>query len=61
MLTAKQVQGYRNNLVGAVRADKTGAEVVIDLTTARKIIDILDEHMTMLETDHYLDNLTAKK
>lgn len=40
--TSKQRQGYRNNLAGAIRLSEDGAYAVLDLATARAILDILD-------------------
>lgn len=40
----KQVQGYRNVLKGYINACTNGSEVVVDLTTAQKIVEILDTY-----------------
>ena len=41
-MTRKQIQGYRNNLKGAVNACDNGATVELDLTTAKKLVEIID-------------------
>ena len=41
-MTRKQIQGYRNNLKGAVNACDNGATVELDLTTAQKLVEVID-------------------
>ena len=41
--SAKQIIGYQSQLKGAVYADRTGAEVTIDLKTAQALIEICQQ------------------
>lgn len=42
-LTIRQMQGYRNNFLGAVRqGNMNGAEVMVDIATARAVLGMLD-------------------
>ncbi len=41
--TDKQVAGYRANLKGAINACDNGAEVTLDITTARALVKICDQ------------------
>jgi len=46
---AMQIMGYRAQVVGAIRSDRTGSEVVLDLTTARAIVEICDQAVLALK------------
>lgn len=41
--TPAQIAGYRAQLKGAVNACDNGAEVTLDLTTAEKLVEIIDQ------------------
>lgn len=38
-----QIRGYRAQLVGAINACTNGAQIELDITTARRIVEILDQ------------------
>lgn len=42
--TYKQIMGYRSVIVAALRANKNGSAVKVDLTTAREVTKILREY-----------------
>lgn len=48
-MTSLQVRGYRAQLVGAINRDRTGAEIALDLTSARKIVELLDQLIKQME------------
>ncbi len=46
--TSRQIAGYRAQVQGALNADRTGAEITIDITTARALVEICDQAMLAL-------------
>jgi len=47
----KQIQGYQSQLKAAITLDKTGAEVTLDLTSAREIVRLLDELISRVRAE----------
>jgi hypothetical protein len=43
MMTRQQMVGYRSILKGAIRQNTNGAEVILDITSARKILELLNQ------------------
>lgn len=41
-MNSRQMQGYRAQLVGAINQCQNGATVELDLTSANKIVELLD-------------------
>lgn len=50
-MNSKQIAGYRSRIVAAINGCADGAYVEIDLTTARKIIEICDQ-LSRIEKNH---------
>lgn len=52
-LTVQQMQGYRNNFLGAVRqGNMNGAEVTVDIATAKAVLGMLDQTIIPAAASH---------
>ena len=50
-MKSNQILGYRNQIVGLIRRDRTGAEITVPLATAEALVKICDE-LARIEKNH---------
>lgn len=54
-MTRMQIIGYRSVLKGAIRLNTDGAEVILDLTSAKKILELLDQLVELTPEEEPFD------